>query len=67
MPQYCEFCVVNLNKEIILDNFKLLLVVFSYSFIKLCCNGNTWIALTNPSHLQMTMIFICASCPEIGA
>ena len=45
----------------------MLLVVFSYSFTKLCCNSNTLVALTNPSHLKMQMIFcflVCASCPE---
>lgn len=54
---------LTLNKEIILDNLKMLLVVFSYTFItKLCCNSNTLVALTNnPSHLKMKINFLLFS------
>lgn len=35
----------------------MLLVVFSHSFTELCCNSNTSVALINPNHLKMKMIF----------
>lgn len=48
----------------------MLLVVFSHSFTKLCCNSNTMVALITPNDLKMKMIFcflVFASSTEDGS